>query len=145
MAINRRALKSNVVLTVKDITFPPSAGADWAAGDEVVFTGTLEEVLVFGVKFFDVFTTLIREDYQIVWERNWQDMVSYPITPVVLLGATHVLPAEVTLVDLVTNGYRRDFGGGAGIVLEEIADPTNRWLMSRPGARGSGSHRVDLI
>ena len=41
MAINRRALKSNVVLTVKDITFPPSAGTDWAANDEVVFTGTL--------------------------------------------------------------------------------------------------------
>ena len=63
-----------------------------------------------------------------MWERNWTDMVSYPITPVVLLGATHVLPAEVTLVDLATNGYRRDFGEGAGIVLEEIADPTNRFF-----------------
>jgi hypothetical protein len=65
-------------------------------------------------------------------------MGAYPIMPVVL-GATHVLPAEVTLVDLVTNDYRRVFGKGAGIVLEEIADPTNCWLMSRPGARGSGS------
>jgi hypothetical protein len=129
MSINRRALKSNVVLTVKDITFPPSSGTDWAADDEVVFTGTLEEVLVFGIKHFSVFTTLIQEDYRIVWNRNWQDMEAYPITPVVLLGATHVLPAEVTLVDLVTNGYRRDFGDGAGLVLEQIADPTVRMFF----------------
>lgn len=122
--MNRRALKSNVFMTVNDITFLPASGTDWAAADEVVFAGTLEEAMIMAVKNFAVLSNLIQEDYKVVWERNWTNMLAYPITAVSLLGAVHVTPDEVDLVGMVTNNYRYEFTSQTGLVLELVADPT---------------------
>lgn len=125
--LNRRALKSNMYLLVQDITFPPAdAGAEWAVGDEAIFTGTLEETAIFAVKNFAVLSTLIQEQYSIVWDRNWEVVEGYEVTPITLLGAVHVTPDEVTLFAELTNQYRRSLTESVYAVLELKADATER-------------------
>jgi len=126
MALNRKKLKSNVRLMVEQASFAPDSGSDWAIGDNVVFSGTHEEALVFALKKFDVFDTLINEDYSIVWDRNFDDFPTYPITPITLLGSVHVLPEEVTLVGLISDNYRYNLSDGAAIVMELKADPSTK-------------------
>ena len=135
MALNRKSLMSNVRLMVDSVSFTPDSGTDWEVNDNVVFAGTHEEVLVFALKKFDVFDTLIQEDYSIVWDRNYKDFPTYPTVPITLLGSIHVLPEEVTLVGLVSDSYRFNLSDGAAMVLEEKADPTNRVFYR--GTRGA--------
>lgn len=130
-AMDRRKLASPYFLQVSDISFASTAighatagrtaESTWAKGDNVIFSGQLQHILVFALLGFDVSGVSIGEKFQLVPARDFRNLSpSQDITVISLDPAEDegiVVDADVTFLDNLTGGYRRSWDEVQGIVI----------------------------
>lgn len=140
-SMDRRKLQSKFYLMVDHITFASTAiGAAtngrtattaWAKDANVVFTGELRHILIFALMAFDVAAVAINEQFRLVSERKFQNLLATNDVQVINLDPTEgegiVEDEDVLFLENLTNNYRREWDTVSGLIVEDETAGTREY------------------
>jgi hypothetical protein len=140
--MDRRKLQSKFYLMVDHITFASTAiGATtngraaataWTKDTNVVFVGELRHILIFALMAFDVASVAVLEQFRLVSERKFQNLLATNDVTVIDLNPTAgegiVEDADVLFLENLTHNYRREWDVVSGLIVEDDALGTKEYF-----------------
>jgi hypothetical protein len=142
--MDRRKLFKEFYLVIENITFASdaigaaagtgrTADTAWAANAEVIFKGQLRHILTFGLMAFSVNDVAIVEDYSIVPDADFLNVMNLGALDLVDIisldpadGEGIVVADDLTFLQNLTNNYRANWSDTKAVIRQEKADATNK-------------------
>ena len=132
-SMDRRKLQSKFYLMVDHISFASSeigatlngrtASTAWAKDTNVVFVGELRHILIFALMAFDVAAVAVLEQFRLVSERKFQNLLATNDVKIIDLDPTAgegiVEDEDVLFLENLTNSYRREWDTVSGLIVED--------------------------
>jgi hypothetical protein len=139
---DRRKLSSKFYLMVDRISFAStaigaatngrSAATAWAKDTNVVFVGELRHILIFALMAFDVAAVAVNEQFRLVSERKFQNLLPTNDLTIINLDPTEgegiVVDEDVLFLENLTNNYRREWDTVSGLIVEDDAAGTKEYF-----------------
>ncbi|GIK43792.1 MAG: hypothetical protein BroJett011_76250 [Chloroflexota bacterium] len=134
-SMDRRKLQSKFYLMVDHISFASTeigaltngrtAVTTWAKDTNVVFVGELRHILIFALMAFDVAAVAVLEQFRLVSERKFQNLLATNDLTIIDLNPTAgegiVEDEDVLFLENLTNNYRREWDMLSGLIVEDDA------------------------
>lgn len=141
-SMDRRKLQSKFYLMVDHISFASTeigatlngrtAATAWAKDTNVVFVGELRHILIFALMAFDVAAVAVLEQFRLVSERKFQNLLATNDLTIIDLDPTAgegiVEDEDVLFLENLTNNYRREWDTISGLIVEDDALGTKEFF-----------------
>ncbi|MBE7473153.1 MAG: hypothetical protein DPW09_39070 [Anaerolineae bacterium] len=141
-SMDRRKLQSKFYLMVDHISFASTAigaatngrtaATAWAKDANVVFVGELRHILIFALMAFDVAAVAVNEQFRLVSERKFQNLLANNDLSIISLDPTEgegiVVDEDVLFLENLTNQYRREWDLVSGLIVEDDTAGTKEYF-----------------
>ncbi|MBE7474303.1 MAG: hypothetical protein HS114_34670 [Anaerolineales bacterium] len=141
-SMDRRKLQSKFYLMVDHISFASTAigaatngrtaATAWAKDANVVFVGELRHILIFALMAFDIAAVAVNEQFRLVSERKFQNLLAANDLSIIDLDPTAgegiVVDEDVLFLENLTNNYRREWDLVSGLIVEDDALGTKEYF-----------------
>lgn len=141
-SMDRRKLQSKFYLMVDHISFASTAigaatngrtaATAWTKDTNVVFVGELRHILIFALMAFDVAAVAVLEQFRLVSERKFQNLLAANDLTIINLDPTEgegiVVDEDVLFLENLTNNYRREWDLVSGLIVEADAAGTKEYF-----------------